>query len=274
MPQIQIKSWNSKTTESKWSDIDRILSIMCFPKKQDQHKERDQLVSCFLASRILNSNGIKEFLDKVSTPNDHTPLELLIKTLLHSPAFSDLKEKVAAITYKADVAGEILRGIFRFNETLPTEHLGVKKSSFLLSNFGKYQTQDRMKDGKKVKVPKRIVRKLGKSTVENYWEEYKSVAHFYAALRFYPGKGRQRKINWNLLTPDKFLDFIVISNKIVEFGIKYIPKHGQREPLISKGDVWTIDTNVPLPKIELKFPPTPRWVKEALKQYKAPRSNS
>jgi len=274
MPKIQITFWNRKTIESKWSEIIRILSIMFFPKEQDQQKERNEFVSCFLASQILNSNRLEECLKQVSQSKDHAPLELLIRTLLHSPAFSDLEDKIATIFNRANIAGEILVGIFQFNKTLPDKQIGVKKSSFFRSKYGEYQTQIKMRGGKKTQVPKRKVRKLSSSTIQNYWEEFKSVAHFYAALRFFHGTRGKIKFNPKLLTPDNLLDFIAISRKIGDFGINYVPIQGEQKPIISKKELWTIDTNFHLPNIELKFSRPPRWVKKALTEYKAPRSKS
>jgi len=273
MPYIELRDWNTKNEDEKWIDVFRVFSVVFFPNEKDQKKERDDFVACFVAEKSQNSPRLRDFLDKTYVSDHHTLMDNLIQTLLNAPAFSELKEKASKNSFNANIAGEILFGNYQFNQSLPAELIGIKKSSYLLSKYGDYKTQEKMQGGVKIKVPKKSVRRLSKSTIENYWEQYQEVAHFYAALRLHPGESRIRKFNFNFLKPAKFLDFLAISKIFGDFAQSFIPKHGQRKPLVSGKKIWTVKISSPLPGINLQFPPPPNWVKKALQDYKAPRSN-
>ncbi len=269
VPEIKVFDWDRKDDFQKNLDILRILSLLCFPKEKEQDTERNDFYFCSFAANVFGIFDKDTVLTNLSSPNNQHSLKDLIGGLLNSSAFPDLKEAAARNSYKANIAGEILFGIFQFSKTLPNEHIGVKKASHLLSKYGDYQTVMKMKKGEKARVKKPPARKLSKPGIEDYWEEYKSVAPFYAALRFFPRRTRRRKPNFELLKPDNFLDFLFISKHIEDFARNHIPKQGRREPLILGKDVWTVEANFSLPRVNFKFPSRPRWVKEALEEYKA-----
>ena len=172
-------------------------------------------------------------------------------------------------------AGEILFGVYYFNKKLPEAEIGIKKAVFLLHKYGDFQGQKvKMKMGKQIRIPKNKLHKPGCRTIEKHWDEYKPVAHFYAALKFFEENRNKRIINLDLLKPDNILDFLSISNQIREFGENYIPKQGVKKTLLTKNEVWSVSINCPLPKVTLNLPRQKGWIKKALKEYKAPTKNN
>lgn len=254
MPEIKLTFWGKKTEDQQWIDVARVVAVMFFPDEKNQEKEREDFVTCFVAKFSHQSPKLKKFLSETYATNQHTLMDKLFDILPDAPAFTDLKGRASKNSYNAIIAGEILSGIYQFSKTAPQFDIGVKKSCYLLSERPSFIQP---------------CRELSMSSIENFWEKYKGVAHFYGALGFHQGTGRKRRFNFQALKPAEFSDFIAIAKRLEDFATTHIPKHGQKKPLVSEDEIWSINTNFPLPPINLKCSPLPPWAKKALKKYRA-----
>jgi len=254
MPEIKLTFWSKKTEDEQWIDVARVVAVMYFPDKKKQEKEREDFVACFVAKFSHQSPKLKNFLSETYATDQQTLIDKLLDALLDAPAFTDLKGRASKNSYNANIAGEILSGIYQFSKTAPQFNIGVKKSCYLLSERPSFIQP---------------CRELSRSSIENFWEKYKGVAHFFGALGFHQGEGRKKRFNFQALQPAKFLDFIAIVKQLEDFATTHIPRHGQKKPLVSKDEIWSINTNFPLLPINLKCSPLPAWAKKALIKYRA-----
>ena len=245
----------------------KIWSVMFFPKDPEQEKNRQEFMACFLVPFIedqLESGNLQEdFL---------ISLQKIIRIFSNAPSCEEVMDLSIVNSLNALDAGEILFGVYYFNKKLPEAEIGIKKAVFLLHKYGDFQGQKvKMKMGKQIRIPKNKLHKPGCRTIEKHWDEYKPVAHFFAALKFFEGNRNKRIINLDLLKPDNILNFLAISNQIREFGENYIPKQGVKKTLLTKNEVWSVGIDCPLQKVTLNLPRPKGWIKKALKEYKAPK---
>jgi len=246
----------------------KIMSVMFFPKDPEQEKNRQEFIACFLVPFIegqLESGNLQDdFL---------ISLQKIIRILSNAPSCDEVMHLSIGNSLGALYAGEILFGVYYFNKKLPEAEIGIKKAVFLLHKYGDYPGQIvKIKMGKRIRIPKKKLHKPpGCRTIEKHWNEYKQVAHFYAALKFFDENRNKRIINLDLLKPDNILNFLAISNQIREFGENYIPKQGVKKTLLTKNEVWSVGIDCPLQKVTLNLPRPKGWIKKALKEYKAPK---
>jgi len=179
----------------------KIRSVMFFPKDPEQEKNRQEFMACFLVPFIedqLESGNLQEdFL---------ISLQKIIRIFSNAPSCEEVMDLSIVNSLNALDAGEILFGVYYFNKKLPEAEIGIKKAVFLLHKYGDFQGQDvKIKMGKRIRVPKNNLRKLGRRTIEKHWNEYKPVAHFYAALKFFTASRNKKITNLELLDQTSFL---------------------------------------------------------------------
>jgi len=225
----------------------KIKSLMCFPLA-DQEKKRNGYCAG-LISELLDSPLGEAYLNKknVSTLD----LEKFCRrSLKEAPAFSDLHPEAHRNFQDAGIAGEFLQGIWQSQQSTPGANVGVAKASYMLSNLP-------------------AGRGLLDRTDKLLWQRYKSVAHLHAARRFHSRIRSKRQLDLGFLHPGKLLEFLACAKQLEDFATTHIHKHGQQVPLISKDEIWSIETNFPLPSVHLKVRPPHSEVKKLMRKYKS-----
>jgi len=227
----------------------KIKSLMCFPLA-DQEKKRNGYCAG-LISELLDSPLREAYLNKknVSTLD----LEKFCRrSLKEAPAFSDLHPEAHRNFQDAGIAGECLQGVWQFQQSSPNEHVGVAKARYML-----------------VDLPAGEAQNLLDRKVESCWQKYKCVAHLHAARRFHSRTRSKRQLDLGFLHPGKLLEFLACAKQLEDFATTHIHKHGQQVPLISKDEIWSIETNFPLPSVDLKVRPPHSEVKKLMRKYKS-----
>ena len=225
----------------------KIKSLMCFPLA-DQEKKRNGYCAG-LISEFLDSPLGEAYLNKknVSTLD----LEKFCRrSLKEAPAFSDLHPEAHRNFKDAGNAGEFLQGIWQSQQSTPGANVGVAKASYMLSHLP-------------------AGRGLSDTTNKLLWQRYKSVAHLHAARRFHSRIRSKRQLDLGFLHPGKLLEFLACAKQLEDFATTHIHKHGQQVPLISKDEIWSIETNFPLPSVDLKVRPPHSEVKKLMRKYKS-----
>jgi len=256
---------------SKDKDVRRLFAIqidalMCFPNEEERAKKEGYLAGLF--DRISNGTQWREDSDNTRVSEDKTFKEIRDQAAKDAPAFPDLKKKAVKNFCNGLFAGEILSGIYEFKQSAPKLDIGVRRAIYLLSKYGDYTRQTKMIGGRKVKVHREPPRRPGQRTIEGYWKQFKNVAHFYAALRYFEGTGQKRRLNFEALQPAGIAYFLSVAKQLESFAISYVPPHSDK-PLISEVEILVIKTNFSLPPINLNPSPPSTWIKKALKHYKA-----
>ena len=155
-----------------------------------------------------------------------------IEVLLNAPSFNKLQIVSGAAIKRATTAGDLLSCMYlthKFEQrsgTLKsssiTKAIQVLKKLALTTSFG---------DGD---VPPRST-----ATIRAYWEEFKPVAHFWAAIRISNFFSVTR--DGEVFAPETFSEYLKVAAELQNFGTTYCPPHTKTPtPVMNQHRIWSL----------------------------------
>ncbi len=230
------------TLDGSPNDIGWIRATMLFPNNDVARRQ------CF---------AVEFAIAKVLGCEDADRLEIAardLRLLIDAPAYADLKRIAVANTKRAIVAGDILMGLYvmhRFKVPEPS----MNKAKFVAMEYAKTAKYG---DGTRMNVSERMIL--------DCWNEYKSVAHFWAAFRInraYP------------YAPDEDVfiskEFPEVAVEMYRFGVGFVPFRA-KAPILDAEESWALPTHIP--GRSLVSEQIPERLLKYLKKYKAPKSSA
>jgi hypothetical protein len=227
-----------------WIGI-RLLSFMVHPNDEKIRKE-------YLAWLSVQSS--LEWAKMVEKKSDNKELKFQLnaydelKTLIKAPSYKEVIERGENSIKEASIAGEILYAICSYHHFYKTNKVGVNKAVWLIE-----ESMDRRRSTA-LKVVKR-------RKILNYWKEYKSVAHFWCALRLLKYKFGVK--GYPDCTPlqnkENTLLLIAAAEEIRKFGEHYL-WHKNEPSVLPRGECLRLPKSFPAKKFDnIVWPkPSPR----------------
>ena len=196
------------------------------------------------ASRIERISGNKKLEFQLNAYDE-------LKTLIKAPSYGEVIERGKRSIVEASIAGEILYGICQYHYAYKTNKVTVNKMVWLIENSMRRR-------------PTRILKSVKRRKILDYWREYKSVAHFWCALKLLSSVLKIKGYpDCNLLREKhQALNLIAVAEEIRRFGENF-SWHTGMPPVLPKGKCLRLPKSFPLPKISIeKWPkPSPRQKK-------------
>lgn len=189
------------------------------------------------------ANSIQGMADDIKIEIDAQTIEILI----NAPSQKELKLKAAEATKRAIYAGDILGTIYlmdRFKTSAPAfSRPSMNKAIEFAKQFG---LQNRFGDGEQMYYSEKKVR--------DCWEEFKTVAHFWAAHRISQNYNISKGDNFESL--ENLHKFLAVAKRLFEFGTSFIPKGAMPQvPILSEKSAWTIPKEImPLELVSDRVP--------------------
>jgi hypothetical protein len=110
--------------------------------------------------------------------------------------------------------------------------------------------------------------------IRKQWEEFKPVAHLWAAYRAILFANLQGKNQPEMSTDEGLPLFLALAEWFAEEGLSIYP-HSRRQPALDSSELWRVPAALrsQWPLLEVEQAPLPEWAVEALRrQYKGLRS--
>ncbi len=227
----------------------RVFATMLYPL--DEQKQNQYVASHMLKAK-LNDPHIKPL-----GPQSVDVSVDLLRLVLNSPSFDQIKNEAKELFRGGIIAGDILSFVYLMHLT-DTPEPSIRKAVYLLGHF---YTETVYGDGKPIPASEPQVRK--------YWNAYLSVSHLWAALRLVQGFGFTGLGNpIDILWGENLRKFIGIAEAIRLFGTSYIPKRVKPPvPLLPLKEMWQPPIDVEIKPIGFKLEELPDWAIEKLHRY-------
>lgn len=224
-------------------DILYVLAIMLFP-------ENEQLRTQFTCTHLVSTDMADEkTLSLYGVSKNDTE-----KILLNSPTLSDFNNKIQPkIMKKTILVGSMLAELYLTNMH-DLDSPSKSKARHVAINLIKKITN---KDGYHLSISER--------TVDKYWNEYKSVAHLWAA--FFLNNEYKYHNDDNIFIPDVFPTFLEIAASLQDFGTSFISDQLiSNESILNLNSLWSLPED--MVRRKLSTDSNLLHIREALKTYK------
>jgi hypothetical protein len=199
-------------------------------------------VECVKAKMADEPEGGKHVVDT------HT-----LRLLLEAPSYATLKKTVAANSKRAIVAGDILGALYLMHK------FDIPEPSFNKAVYVAMQYAKTTKYGDGTPLA------ISEPTIRACWEEYKTVAHFWAAFRL----GQAYPFANDVL--QRFDIYLQVAQGLFAFGTAFIPKRARpQQTILSREDCWTLPAAIEAKHLVSER--VPDALLKYLKKYKAPKS--
>lgn len=225
-------------------DINIISAAMLFPNDEISRKKH------LLINQI--NHDLKN-LDMQNFQISRDDLELL----LESPSYESWGKLVAENIKKAIIAGDLC-GIIYAMHVFKIPEPSMNKAIHVMKEFA---NKNGIEYGDGDRLPK------SEQTIRNCWNEYRCVAHLWAAFRL----NQDYKINDDrrVFTEQGYIPFLEAAAGILGFGMGFVPNRAKRKmPLFDGDGVWKFpDTIKPKIFVGGEFP---LLLQNLLENYNAP----
>jgi hypothetical protein len=229
-------------------DQHRVLSLMYFP--------RDELLRNQYFELNLMSQNLLDLEDEVVCNVTAGDLRLLI----NAPPLNEIRDKVSEAAKRATSAADVLACVYlmekfkdkvnAFSEPSLNRAFHVAKEFAIKAKFG---------DGE---VPPR-----SEATIRKNWEEFRPVAHLWAAFRINIGYPFANKADF-FRTPESFHKFLGVAAGIFSFGTAFVPSRAKpANPILDQGTAWVVPPSIE--PLSLVSDRVPDLLKDYLSHYKA-----
>ena len=209
------------------SPLDRllVLSLMYFPNDEARRKQ------------FIETTRISEDIADASEGTRYSLSAEQIQVLINAPSRSVMKEHVVASIKRATNAGDVLSCMYimhKFKNKMPTlGNASIKQAIYAVKEFG---IVTKYGDGQ--------VLPRSKTTIRSNWEEYKTVAHFWAAIRLNVAYSFAPE-NDHFASPESFAKFLAVASELAIFGTTYCPGHTKPpKPLIDAESTWMLPSDM------------------------------
>lgn len=200
----------------------RVMGWMCFP-------DSPELRQTLLAREILEGQMQKEGVDAgaVSAPR------WVMRCLLRGPSHYEITECVVEATKRGTVAGDLLGLIYRMHFEEAQEP-SLRKA---IADYKKFGVGKKYGDGSPLKYSEK--------TLRDHFEEFKSVAHLWAAYRLnateYAFASDRRDF---FRDTDTLTTCLGVAKGVSEFASSFIPKR-TKNPVIGHSMMVQIPDEIP-----------------------------
>lgn len=217
------------------NDILTVLAVMLFPNDKVQQQ---QYVSI--------NQGLVEAYN-----NDGNISDVTSESLIHAHRPEDIENKIIPkLSNKVLIVGDMLatQYLLHYHSSIPPS---LSKANFIVVQREKELLND---DGKRQTISERAV--------YDYWKEYKSVAHLWAAY-FLNGYVPYHE-DENIFQDKAFPTFIGIAAHVQDFATKFKPAQATK-PMLDPNEIWSLPEYVT--RIQLTGKPELSPLREILKSY-------
>lgn len=183
-------------------DGGRTMARMLFPSRPDLRK----------------IHFVREFVEQevMSGKADDMAVKLptwMLRTLLDSPGKDETKSLAAEATKRGTVAGDLLALIYE----MQARHVGEPSFGKAVDHYKGFALGRKYGDGEALKY--------SEQTLRNYFDEFASVAHLWAAFRLNQGPYAYTEDARSVFhSPKDFLTFLGIAKDVGRFAESFIPK--------------------------------------------------
>jgi hypothetical protein len=217
------------------------------------HPDNERYREEFIASQVIhcNQNLTSEDADL------HIPKSIM-SVLINSPSLENVTERASKSAYGGAVAGDILLYIAEMHLTGHKEP-SVRKAVYLAEDYLANAVDGYGKKGATSNI-----------SIRKCWEEYKTVAHLWAAFRvcqLTPDKDFSNL--YDTLFGDNLGQFLAIAEAYRHFGEVFKPSRiKSQESLLPKNKTWRVPEDYKLPSINLGVTGMSKWMVARLKTFK------
>lgn len=224
-------------------DIRWVTAIMTFPRDENLRTQWFTVHNARARSQDAEDRDLLQLNAKT------------LRVLLNAPSYEDLRKLAAERTKQAIVAGDILSVLFlmdRFSLPEPSMNKAIHVAR-------QYAINAKYGDGTRLNISEFKIRE--------YWEEFRPVAHLWAAFRLnrsYPFCPEE-----NVFTENGFAPFLEVAAALYGFGCSFIPERARLElPLLDAEESWSLPDGIK-PR-SLQIDGVPDGLQEFLQSYSAP----
>ncbi|MDP2141622.1 MAG: hypothetical protein Q8L20_12505 [Gammaproteobacteria bacterium] len=239
------------------NDIGWILSIMLFPNDEALRNQNYGINVAKLELSKADERSEKWLSPQSESLEPSLSTRKITTLLIDAPSDADFKKIRTERMKRGCIAGQVLTSLYlmdRFKWEEPSLH----KAIYVTEKFGK---KTKYSDGSKLPA---------ESKIKEYWKEYKSVAHFWAALEL-NGSYTFVSDKYDCFSDKGFTQFLQVAAGIYDFGIEFIPKRARpRKPILDAEECWVLDSSIR--PVELQSDIKPDNLINILKKYKAPKT--
>lgn len=229
------------------SELDRlwVLAVALFPNDLPA------------ARRYFAVAKVKAKLDNDSDDKEHVVNARTLRLLLEAPSYASLGELSAANTKRAIVAGDVLMTLYvmkRFALSEPS----MNKAIFVAMEYAK-----------KAKYGDSTSLAISEPTIRKCWEEYRPVAHLWAAYRVnkaYPYAPQRSEFSTYRIAA-----LLEVAQGMFQFGASYIPKRARpQKPILDRAQCWVLPDTIAARHLESVR--QPERLQRILEKYRAPKT--
>lgn len=204
-------------------DPGRVLGVMLFPNDQAMREQ-------FMATRLTELE-VSRFGDGARLEVDARTLRLL----LEAPSREEMGRTVAEATKRATYSGDILSMVYlmdRFKDRHPAfDRPSINKAVAFCKEFG---LMHKFGDGDKMYYSEKKIREC--------WDEFKPVAHLWAAFRINKAYPFQRDA---FGSAEGLYKFLGVAAGIYNFGASFVPKASKPPvPILDPTTAWLIPESI------------------------------
>jgi len=238
-------------------DLGWIQSTMVFPNDENLRNQNYavQVAQYELGEMVhLSQRDVSSKAASFDVPINSRFLELLIE----APAKSELQRLRDENTKKAVVAGNILMSFYLMQKCGIPEP-SMKKAVYLCRKYANAK-RNKYGDGSRMDISEAKIRQC--------WEQYKSVSHFWAALKLH--QDYLLTDASDVFSEEGFPHFLQAAVEIYHFGINFIPKRARpQKTILNSESCWYLNDGIKPANFELPEE-TCEVLAKRLNKYKAP----
>ena len=238
-------------------DLGWIQSTMVFPNDENL---RNQNYAVEVAQYELKEMArlSRKWMSSTSSISEIPINSRCLELLIEAPAKSELQRLRSENTRKAIVAGNILLSYYLM-EKCGVPEPSMKKAVYLCKNYAK---KNKYGDGSRMDISEAKIRKC--------WEQYKSVSHFWSALRLH--QDYLLTDASDVFSEEVFPYFLQVVAEIYHFGINFVSMRGKtKKAILDSKTCWYLNDGIKPANLEL-----PKEICEVLakrlEKYTAPRT--
>lgn len=236
MPFLNI---NGGDLDSFW-----VYSAMAFPNDDQKRAE-------FITVNYYRLQAMSPNQPVVSLPIDQ------LAVLVGADSYIEVMKRAACAAGPGSIVGDLLGYIVTMRLAGHPEP-SIRKAIYLAQQYNEGASNAFDK--------KPATSEIG---IRNYWNEYRTVAHLWAAHRTFQQPGSPYSgDDVCLLDPDAFRTFLAVAEWYRNVGETCISAHAKNpEPLLPTADMWRVPADFTLPDFDVTQGDMPGWMKDRLAGY-------
>jgi hypothetical protein len=226
-----------KTSGDDLHDVTWTLAVMLWPDPKNQ-REREQFYAAKTADHLLRAG-----LVELTLPAEQ------VAALLDAPGWPALTDEVVKRTKRATVAGHVFLLMFIMDlckERLPRRGDPGASLDKAIAVMEAWASMDK-RFGDDSRFP------LSDRTIRNYWDEFRCVAHLWAAKDLNLDPAFQFAPKRGVLQPENLHSLLCVAGQLAHFGCNFRLANKSREKvrfLLDCDAIWVPDPNLHPPSMK------------------------